>query len=89
MCLPSCVFRDLGGPALAPDIKKDINMFQLEGYAQHYFRTVKKGLFKRTVPVRELLVWSKVQRRFTHALTCAQVSVKRAARITLAFSHFF
>ncbi|ELR12229.1 RhoGAP domain containing protein [Acanthamoeba castellanii str. Neff] len=25
-------------------------MFQLEGYAQHYFRTVKKGLFKRTVP---------------------------------------
>jgi hypothetical protein len=69
MCLASWVFRDLGGPALAPDIKKDINMFQLEGYAQHYFRTVKKGLFKRTVPVRELLVWSKVQRRFTHALT--------------------
>ncbi|ELR13396.1 RhoGAP domain containing protein [Acanthamoeba castellanii str. Neff] len=50
MCLTSCVFRDLGGPALSPDIKKDINMFQLEGYAQHYFRTVKKGLFKRTVP---------------------------------------
>jgi hypothetical protein len=59
-----CAFdRDLGGPALDPDIKKEINMFQLEGYAQHYFRTVKKGLFKRTVPVRDLLVWSKV----THA----------------------
>lgn len=58
----SCTCRDLGGPALSPDIKKDINMFQLEGYAQHYFRTVKKGLFKRTVPVRELLVWSKVLR---------------------------
>ena len=35
-------------------------MFQLEGYAQHYFRTIKKGIFKRTIPVRELLVWTKV-----------------------------
>jgi len=51
--------------SLPEEIKRGINMFQLEGYAQHYFRTVRKGIFKRTVPVRELLVWSKVHFGFT------------------------
>jgi len=47
-------------PTLAEDIKRDIGMFQLEGYANHYFKTRKQGVFRRKVPIHELLVWTKV-----------------------------
>jgi hypothetical protein len=50
---------DKGGPALPDVLMSEINRFQLEGYAKEYFRTAKKGMFKRTVPVQELLVWTK------------------------------
>ncbi len=48
------------GKALPRDIKKDINKFQLEGYAKKYFKTRKKGLFKKEVPIKEMLTFQRV-----------------------------
>lgn len=35
-------------------------MFQLERYAEEFFETHKRGIFRRQVPVKEMLCWSKV-----------------------------
>ncbi len=43
---------------LPEPIQQDISKFQLEGYAQQFFKTRKKGFFKRTIPLQEVLVWS-------------------------------
>jgi hypothetical protein len=44
---------------ISEQLQKEINFFQLEGFAAKYFKTGKKGVFRRLVPVRELLKWSK------------------------------
>lgn len=46
--------------SLPTHLKKDINMFQLEKYAEKYFEQHKRGIFRRLVPVQEMLMWSKV-----------------------------
>jgi len=45
--------------SLPDDLKVDINLFQLAGYAEKYFETHKRGIFRRQVPVKEMLCWSK------------------------------
>jgi hypothetical protein len=37
----------------------DINKFQLEGYAKKYFAAQKRGIFRRRIPVTELLTFQK------------------------------
>jgi len=49
---------DLGTPALPQTIKEEINLFQLEGYAAHFFRQKKHGVFRKKIPVQELLQWT-------------------------------
>lgn len=46
-------------PVMPELLKKQLNFFQLEGYAQQYFKNVKRGIFRRTVPIRERLTFSK------------------------------
>lgn len=46
-------------PELPVDLVEEINLFQLEGFGRKFFRTAKKGLFRRLIPVRQLLQWSK------------------------------
>ena len=45
---------------LPKDVRGDIAKFQLEGYARKYFKTRKKGIFKRQVPIKDLLTFQKV-----------------------------
>eukprot|EP00020_Sapocribrum_chincoteaguense_P009027 CAMPEP_0170743762 /NCGR_PEP_ID=MMETSP0437-20130122/7433_1 /TAXON_ID=0 /ORGANISM="Sexangularia sp." /LENGTH=672 /DNA_ID=CAMNT_0011082437 /DNA_START=29 /DNA_END=2044 /DNA_ORIENTATION=- len=45
-------------PVLPTEISQELVKFQLEGFARRYFDTKKKGVFRREVPVEELLVWS-------------------------------
>ena len=47
-------------PSLPGDLQEDINRFQLVGYAEQYFETHKRGIFRRQVPVKEMLCWTKV-----------------------------
>lgn len=51
--------KELTPKPLPIELLKEINAFQLEGYAQQYFKNIKKGIFRRTVPIRERLKWSK------------------------------
>ncbi|ELR23213.1 RhoGAP domain containing protein [Acanthamoeba castellanii str. Neff] len=44
---------------LPKDVRGDIAKFQLEGYARKYFKTRKKGIFKRQVPIKDLLTFQK------------------------------
>lgn len=46
-------------PSMPDELKQQLNSFQLEGFAEQYFRNMKRGVFRRTVPVRERLTWSK------------------------------
>ena len=49
-----------GQKILTRDILVEINKFQLEDYAKKYFATRKKGIFRRHVPVKEVLMFDKV-----------------------------
>lgn len=46
-------------PALSADLKAQINFFQLEGFATRFFKSQKRGLFRRAVPIRERLKWTQ------------------------------
>eukprot|EP01089_Gocevia_fonbrunei_P014906 TRINITY_DN4223_c0_g1_i3.p2 TRINITY_DN4223_c0_g1~~TRINITY_DN4223_c0_g1_i3.p2 ORF type:complete len:298 (+),score=56.16 TRINITY_DN4223_c0_g1_i3:270-1163(+) len=46
-------------PELPTDIKDEINKFQLKKYAEKYFETHKRGVFRRQVPIKELLMFQK------------------------------
>lgn len=51
-------------PTLSEPVQKEIHKFQLEGYANQYFQTKKKGyVFKRKVPTTTLLSWTNVRSR--------------------------
>jgi hypothetical protein len=54
-------------------LKRDINLFQLEGYAKKYFQTAKKGVFRRAIPLEELLKHSK------GALTTSLIKMHKAS----------
>ena len=47
--------------ALPKEVKKDISKFQLEGYAKKYFKARKKGIFKKQVPIKDMLTFQKVR----------------------------
>ncbi|KAI8061754.1 hypothetical protein BC940DRAFT_370513 [Gongronella butleri] len=46
-------------PTLPIGLKQDIKKFAIDGFAQKYFSTHKKGLFRRKVPMTEMLQWTK------------------------------
>ncbi|KAI8973225.1 hypothetical protein BDF20DRAFT_837192 [Mycotypha africana] len=46
-------------PSLPPGLKDDISCFAIDGFAQKYFATHKRGLFRRKVPMSDMLKWSK------------------------------
>ncbi|KAG1467802.1 hypothetical protein G6F56_004205 [Rhizopus delemar] len=39
--------------------QNEINQFSIDGFAQKYFATHKRGLFRRRVPVKDMLRWTK------------------------------
>ncbi|KAF7730954.1 hypothetical protein EC973_001000 [Apophysomyces ossiformis] len=47
-------------PALPAGLRQDINQFAIDGFAKKYFSTHKRGLFRRRVPMTEMLQWTKV-----------------------------
>ncbi|KAI8138329.1 hypothetical protein BJV82DRAFT_631889 [Fennellomyces sp. T-0311] len=44
---------------LPTNLQHDINQFAIDGFAQKYFATHKRGLFRRRVPMKEMLEWTK------------------------------
>ncbi|CAO3608897.1 unnamed protein product [Cunninghamella blakesleeana] len=46
-------------PSLPDGLRQDIKQFAIDGFAQKYFSTHKKGLFRRRVPMNEMLQWTK------------------------------
>jgi hypothetical protein len=44
---------------LPKPLADDIHQFQLEQFANNYFKQQRRGFFRKAVPVKELLVWSK------------------------------
>jgi hypothetical protein len=40
-------------------LQHEITQFAIDGFARKYFATHKRGLFRRTVPIKELLRWTK------------------------------
>ncbi|RUS18343.1 hypothetical protein BC937DRAFT_88864 [Endogone sp. FLAS-F59071] len=50
---------DSAGPALPSALQNDINQFAIDGFARQYFSKHKKGIFRRRVPVEEMLCWSR------------------------------
>ncbi|KAI9253534.1 hypothetical protein BDA99DRAFT_520052 [Phascolomyces articulosus] len=44
---------------LPSSLQHDISQFAIDGFAQKYFATHKKGLFRRRVPMKEMLEWTK------------------------------
>ncbi|ORZ22041.1 hypothetical protein BCR42DRAFT_405365 [Absidia repens] len=46
-------------PSLPDGLRQDIKQFAIDGYAKKYFSTHKKGLFRRRVPMTEMLQWTK------------------------------
>ncbi|KAI8643681.1 Rho GTPase activation protein [Parasitella parasitica] len=45
--------------SLPSSLQQEINQFSIDGFAHKYFATHKRGLFRRTVPMTELLCWTK------------------------------
>ncbi|KAI8081778.1 uncharacterized protein BX664DRAFT_380722 [Halteromyces radiatus] len=46
-------------PSLPDGLSHDIKQFAIDGFAKKYFSTHKKGLFRRRVPMNEMLQWTK------------------------------
>lgn len=46
-------------PILPEGLQQEINRFAIDGFAQKFFATHKKGLFRRRVPMEEMLRWTK------------------------------
>ncbi|CAO3650986.1 unnamed protein product [Mucor hiemalis] len=46
-------------PTLPVGLQQEINRFAIDGFAQKYFSTHKRGLFRRRVPMTEMLKWTK------------------------------
>ncbi|ORE17755.1 Rho GTPase activation protein [Rhizopus microsporus] len=46
-------------PTLPAGLQQEINKFAIDGFAKKYFATHKKGLFRRKVPMNEMLKWTK------------------------------
>lgn len=50
-------------PTLPQDLQMDIQQFSESDYAKQYFSTYRSGfIFRRRVPVEQLMTWQKVSR---------------------------
>ncbi|KAH8549091.1 Rho GTPase activation protein [Umbelopsis sp. PMI_123] len=48
-----------GTPTLPVNLQREITQFAIDGFAKKYFSTHKKGLFRRKVPMEQMLQWTK------------------------------
>ncbi|RCH91749.1 hypothetical protein CU098_003922 [Rhizopus stolonifer] len=46
-------------PTLPAGLQQEITRFAIDGFAQKYFSTHKQGLFRRRVPMHQMLKWTK------------------------------
>ncbi|KAI8096129.1 Rho GTPase activation protein [Thamnidium elegans] len=46
-------------PVLPVGLQQEINRFAIDGFAHKYFSTHKRGLFRRRVPMNEMLKWTR------------------------------
>ncbi|GAA5817066.1 hypothetical protein MFLAVUS_010603 [Mucor flavus] len=46
-------------PVLPVGLRQEINRFAIDGFAHKYFSTHKRGLFRRRVPMNEMLKWTR------------------------------
>ncbi|CAO3682455.1 unnamed protein product [Rhizopus stolonifer] len=56
---PSTPSATLRKPTLPAGLQQEINCFAIDGFAQKFFATHKRGLFRKRVPVNEMLKWTK------------------------------
>eukprot|EP01137_Pigoraptor_chileana_P021021 Opistho-2@84196 len=47
------------GHQMPDSLKDDISSFKMDGYASKFFGVHKKGLFRRKVPIKSMLQWTK------------------------------
>jgi hypothetical protein len=73
VCPPPATPTTSSPSPLPKDVRGDIAKFQLEGYARKYFKTRKKGIFKRQVPIKDLLTFQKVHAETRRPLQWASV----------------
>lgn len=73
VCPPPATPTTSSPSPLPKDVRGDIAKFQLEGYARKYFKTRKKGIFKRQVPIKDLLTFQKVHAETRRPLLRASV----------------
>ncbi|KAG2212346.1 hypothetical protein INT47_001706 [Mucor saturninus] len=45
--------------SLPCSLQQEINQFSIDGFAHKYFATHKRGLFRRAIPMNELLSWTR------------------------------
>ncbi|KAG1525155.1 hypothetical protein G6F52_003578 [Rhizopus delemar] len=56
---PATPTPTLNKPSLPKGLQQEINRFAIDGFAHKFFATHKKGLFRRTVPMDEMLKWTR------------------------------
>ncbi|KAG0739665.1 hypothetical protein G6F23_008801 [Rhizopus arrhizus] len=56
---PATPVATLRKPALPVGLQQEINRFAIDGFAKRFFATHKRGLFRRRVPMNEMLKWTK------------------------------
>jgi Rho GTPase-activating protein 39 len=64
-------------PILPKDLVSDIQQFIEDDYAKQYFSTHKAGfIFRRKIPLAQMMTWQKVRIPTTPYLSCAHFQVK-------------
>ncbi|KAI8351794.1 hypothetical protein EDC96DRAFT_466952 [Choanephora cucurbitarum] len=53
------MFGSMRKPALPAGLQQEITRFAIDGFAKKYFATHKRGLFRRRVPMNQMLKWTK------------------------------
>ncbi|KAI8344959.1 hypothetical protein BD560DRAFT_411784 [Blakeslea trispora] len=53
------MFGSMRKPALPVGLQQEITRFAIDGFAKKYFATHKRGLFRRRVPMNQMLKWTK------------------------------
>jgi hypothetical protein len=59
MSLPASYLKFIRSKKLPDDLKNDICQFKIDGYAKKYFGVQRRGIFRRKVPLKKVLVYQK------------------------------
>ena len=75
-------------PVLPQDLASDILQFAEFEFAQQYFSTHRTGfIFKRKVPVAQIMTWQKVGCRTSQDIMCAHCGLADPDPLTTTQSH--